>query len=38
VEKVVELKLDADEQAAFTKSVDAVKSLVKTMNELLAKA
>lgn len=38
VEKVVELKLDAEEQAAFTKSVEAVKSLVKTMNELLAKA
>src|SRR6478735_3866893 len=36
-EKVVELKLDAEEQAAFTKSVEAVKSLVKTMNELLAK-
>jgi malate dehydrogenase len=38
VEKVVELKLDAEEQAAFDKSVAAVKSLVKTMDELMAKA
>lgn len=35
VEKVIELKLDASEQAAFQKSVDAVKSLVATMGELL---
>jgi len=38
VEKVIELKLDADEQAAFNNSVSAVKSLVKTMNELVAKS
>jgi malate dehydrogenase len=37
VEKVVELELDADEKAAFTKSVDAVKSLVKSVDELMAK-
>jgi malate dehydrogenase len=36
VEKVIELKLDPEEQAAFDKSVSAVKSLVKTMNELVA--
>jgi malate/lactate dehydrogenase len=38
VEKVIELKLDSEEQAAFDKSVAAVKSLVKTMDELMAKA
>jgi malate dehydrogenase len=38
VEKVVELKLDPEEQAAFDKSVSAVKSLVQTMNDLVAKA
>jgi malate dehydrogenase len=37
VEKIIELKLDADEQAAFDKSVAAVKSLVKTMNDLMAR-
>jgi len=31
------LKLDAQEQAAFDNSVTAVKSLVKTMGELVAK-
>jgi malate dehydrogenase len=38
VEKIIELKLDAQEQAAFDNSVKAVKSLVKTMNELTAKS
>jgi malate dehydrogenase len=38
VERVIELELDAPEQAAFQKSVDAVKSLVATMGELLAKS
>jgi len=38
VEKIVELKLDSEEQAAFDKSVTAVKGLVATMNELLAKS
>jgi malate dehydrogenase len=37
VEKIIELKLDAQEQAAFDNSVTAVKSLVKTMNDLVAK-
>jgi malate dehydrogenase len=37
VEKVIELQLDADEQAAFQKSVAAVKSLVATMGELMKK-
>jgi malate dehydrogenase len=37
VEKIIELKLDAQEQAAFDNSVSAVKSLVKTMNDLVAK-
>jgi malate dehydrogenase len=37
VEKIIELKLDPQEQAAFDNSVNAVKSLVKTMNELVAK-
>jgi malate dehydrogenase len=36
VQKVVEIKLDAQEQADFQKSVDAVKSLVATMDKLLA--
>ena len=36
VERIVELKLTAQEQADFQKSVDAVKSLVKTMNDLVA--
>ncbi len=36
VEKIVELKLDPDELAAFAKSVDAVKQLVSSMNKLLA--
>ena len=38
VEKIVELDLDAQETADFQKSVDAVKSLVATMNELMEKA
>jgi malate dehydrogenase len=38
VEKVVELDLDPEEKAAFGKSVDAVKSLVKSMNELMSKS
>ena len=38
VERIVELKLTDGEKVAFQKSVDAVKSLVKTMGELLAKA
>lgn len=38
VEKIVELDLDSDERAGFDKSVAAVKSLVATMNDLLAKA
>jgi malate dehydrogenase len=37
VEKIVELQLDQEERAAFDKSVAAVKSLVGTMNELMAK-
>ena len=37
VERVVELELDAQERAAFQKSVDAVHSLVATMDSLLAK-
>jgi malate dehydrogenase len=35
VERVIELKLSADEQAAFKKSVDAVKELVTKMAELV---
>jgi len=35
VEKIIELDLDEQEQADFQKSVDAVKSLVATMNELM---
>src|SRR5437763_562813 len=38
VEKVIELKLEDQERAAFENSVTAVKSLVKTMNDLIAKA
>ncbi len=38
VEKIVELELDSEERAAFDKSVAAVKSLVSTMNDLMAKA
>lgn len=37
VERIVELQLNAEEKVAFQKSVDAVKGLVKTMGELLAK-
>ena len=36
VEKVVEIDLSADERTAFDKSVAAVKSLVETMNKLMA--
>jgi malate dehydrogenase len=36
VEKIIELELTATEKAAFQFSVDAVKSLVATMNSLLA--
>ena len=35
VEKIIELKLTAEEQKAFTASVDAVKSLVSTMAGLV---
>ncbi|MBM3998521.1 MAG: malate dehydrogenase [Planctomycetes bacterium] len=35
VEKVVELELDARESADFRKSVDAVRALVQTMNQLV---
>ena len=35
VERVVELRLTEQEQGHFAKSVDAVKSLVKTMDELM---
>jgi malate dehydrogenase len=35
VEKIVELKLTSDEQAAFQKSVDAVKQLVASMAKLV---
>src|SRR6188472_3927745 len=38
VEKVVELTLDPQEKAAFENSVSAVKSLVKSMSELMAKS
>src|SRR5688572_9537299 len=37
VEKIVELKLDPQEQAAFDKSASAVKSLVKSMNDLMSR-
>jgi malate dehydrogenase len=36
IKKIVEIKLDEQEQADFQKSVDAVKSLVATMDKLLA--
>lgn len=38
VEKIIELDLDPQEKAAFANSVSAVKSLVQTMGELMAKA
>src|SRR5688572_8642353 len=38
VKKIIELKLDPQEKAAFEKSVSAVKSLVKSMNDILAQA
>ncbi|MBC7855594.1 MAG: malate dehydrogenase [Pirellulaceae bacterium] len=38
VEKVIELELDPQEKAAFENSVIAVKSLVKTMGELMARS
>jgi malate dehydrogenase len=37
VERIIQLELDPSEQAAFANSVNAVKSLVKTMSELMAK-
>lgn len=37
VQRVIELELTSQERADFQKSVDAVKSLVKTMGELVAK-
>lgn len=37
VERIIELQLTAEEKANFQKSVDAVKSLVTTMTDLLAK-
>ena len=36
VERIIELELTAEEQAAFQKSVDAVKGLVETMDRLTA--
>jgi malate dehydrogenase len=36
VEKIIELELTADEQSNFQKSIEAVKSLVQTMNRLIA--
>ena len=38
VERIVELELDEQERADFQKSVDAVRDLVGTMNDLLATA
>lgn len=38
VERIVELELDSQEQADFRNSVDAVRELVGTMNDLLATA
>ena len=38
VEKIIELDLTGEEQAAFQHSVDAVKSLVSTMDQLLAES
>jgi malate dehydrogenase len=37
VERIIELELDANEKAAFAGSVTAVKGLVKSMSELMAK-
>ena len=37
VEKIVEIELDADEKAAFAKSVDAVKVLLEKSKELMPK-
>jgi malate dehydrogenase len=36
VERIIELELTPDEKANFQKSVAAVKSLVETMNRLIA--
>jgi malate dehydrogenase len=38
VERIIQLELEPSEQAAFNNSVTAVKSLVKSMNELMAKS
>lgn len=38
VEKIIEIDLDEQEKKDFQKSVDAVKSLVETMNKLMASA
>ena len=38
VERIVELDLTAEEKEAFQKSVNAVKSLVKTMGDLLSQS
>jgi malate dehydrogenase len=38
VERIIELELSADERAGLQKSIDAVKGLVATMNQLMAKA
>jgi len=38
VQKIVEIELNAQEKADFQKSVDAVKSLVATMNQLMSAA
>jgi malate dehydrogenase len=38
VEKIIELQLTDSEKADFAKSVDAVKSLVATMGQLLQSA
>jgi malate dehydrogenase len=35
VERIIELDLSEQERAEFQKSVDAVKELVSTMNELI---
>ena len=36
VQRIIEIDLDEEEKAAMAHSIDAVKSLVATMNELLA--
>lgn len=36
VERIIELELDEQENAEFQNSVDAVKSLVVTINELMS--